>query len=86
MKTKEKKEKKNELLEAPQQLTCCLGCRDCLEVHARAHMKVDAATIQEMLMDLLPSVLSGASVRSLAQPWPSASRNQVNETGLWWDK
>ncbi|KAK9799429.1 hypothetical protein WJX73_010108 [Symbiochloris irregularis] len=46
---------------------------DCLEVHARAHMVVDSATVQEMIMDLAPGVFRGASVPSLAQPWPSAS-------------
>ncbi len=34
-------------------------CRDCLEVHARAQMRVDADTVQEMLMDTLPSVFKG---------------------------
>ena len=60
--------------------------RDCLEVHARAAMVADAATLQEMLMDFLPSVLRGASVQSMAQPWPSATHSSAAQTGLWWDK
>lgn len=60
--------------------------RDCLEVHARASMVADAATLQEMLIDFLPKVFRGESVQSLAQPWPSASHGTRGADGLWWEK
>ena len=31
-----------------------LCCSDCLEVHARAAMRVDVATVQEMITESLP--------------------------------
>ncbi len=60
-------------------------CRDCLDVHARAAMRVDTATVQEMLMRVLPGVMRGDSVESLRMPWPELIRSN-SSTGLWWDK
>ncbi|KAK9806815.1 hypothetical protein WJX72_003692 [[Myrmecia] bisecta] len=59
--------------------------RHCLEVHARAGMMADAATIQELLLDVLPAVYRGENVSALAQPWPKGAVKSGN-TGLWWDK
>ena len=59
--------------------------RDCLEVHAAAAMRVDAATVQEMLMQVIPGAMRGESVETLRQPWPELARAK-GSTGLWWDK
>ena len=62
--------------------------RECLDVNARAGMIADAATIQELLYEVLPPVLkggSGASVAALARPWPTLE-DPSGGTGLWWDK
>lgn len=65
----------------------CNG-RECLDVNARAGMVADAATIQELLYEVLPRVLKGgpeASVAALARPWPTLE-DPSGGTGLWWDK
>lgn len=65
----------------------CHG-RECLDVNARAGMIADAATIQELLYEVLPPVLKGgpgASVAALARPWPTLE-DPSGGTGLWWDK
>lgn len=61
------------------------ACRYCLEAHARAGMVVDTRAISDLLLDVLPPVLQGATVRELAprHPWPSARHNAGS--GLWWD-
>ncbi|BDA48143.1 hypothetical protein COCOBI_11-4020 [Coccomyxa sp. Obi] len=59
--------------------------RDCLEVHAAAAMRVDAARVQEMLMQVIPGAMRGESVEAVRQPWPELARAE-GSTGLWWDK
>lgn len=60
-------------------------CSQCLAVHARAGMRVDTAAVQEMLWQVLPGALEGASVESLRRPWPELLKADGG-TGLWWDK
>eukprot|EP00884_Botryococcus_braunii_P000707 jgi/Botrbrau1/10637/Bobra.154_1s0026.1 len=42
----------------------------CLEVHARAGMLADTATLSEMLLDILPGVFTGETPEALRLPWP----------------
>ena len=67
--------------------------RECLDVNARAGMIADAATIQELLYEVLPPVLRGgpgASVAALARPWAHARgplrrhRAVVGQVGCMW--
>lgn len=54
-------------------------------MHAAAAMRVDTATVQEMLMQIVPGAMRGDSVESQRQLWPDLTRAK-GSTGLWWDK
>lgn len=56
-----------------------------MEVHAKAIMIADLATIMEMLYEVLPEILAGASVEQMKRPWPKGF-DKTGSTGLWWDK
>ncbi|CAK0784873.1 hypothetical protein CVIRNUC_008078 [Coccomyxa viridis] len=62
----------------------CVGS-DCLDVHARAAMRVDVATVQELIVESLPGCLRGQDVEELEKPWPELVKS-AGSTGLWWDK
>ena len=47
-------------------------------------MLVDTQRLKEMLLDVLPDALKGASVAELAPrlPWPAGAKNRTSL--LWW--
>lgn len=57
--------------------------RYCLEAHARAGMVVDSATVAELMMHTLKSVIESPATPEL-RPWPEMDTG--GKPALWWQR